>query len=41
MDKDLFTHSEYHELLGRLERANETLSYYKSNKEISFRDLQK
>ena len=41
MDNDLFANSEYHELLLRLERANETLAYYKSNKEISLRDLQK
>ena len=33
--------TDYTELLSRLERANETLSYYKSNKEISQRDLQK
>ena len=41
MDNDLFANSEYHELLLRLERANDALAYYKSNKEISLRDLQK
>lgn len=31
----------YHELLTRLDRANESLAFYKNNKEISVRDLQK
>lgn len=39
--KNYNTDSGYNELLLRLERANETLAYYKSNKEISQRDLQK
>lgn len=39
--KNFDNESDYHELLMRLEKANETLAYYKSNKEISQRDLQK
>ena len=33
--------NDYHELLGRLERANESLAFLKNNKEICVRDLHK
>jgi hypothetical protein len=41
MDTEKSKLNDYHELLLRLEKANETLAYYKSNKDISLRDLQK
>ena len=33
--------NEYQDLISRLERANDSLSYYKNTKEICMRDLQK
>ena len=43
MEAEYFTSHEsgYQDLLTRLERANDSLSYYKNNKEICMRDLQK
>ena len=39
--KDSKHDNNYHELLGRLERANESLAFLKNNKELCARDMHK